>query len=255
MNIRELLRRKPKSVYFFTFHKCASSLFSQFILPRAQEFKCVNYAAKIYSGKPDIEVQFLARGHIYGPLRLTAVPSSPVYSRLIVRVSDSMFLHNKRTLFMVRDPRDILVSQYYSFGFTHGISPVPQISKEELVLRERIQAIGIDAYVVEEADLLAEKFLLAHTLAGASEESLILRYEDMIEDWPNFSKGLTSMISLTDADLQGVYTRSRPREFEEPGEHKRSGATGGFREKLKPKTVDSLNSALDKAMALFDYTT
>jgi hypothetical protein len=40
-----------ESVFFYTFHKCASSLFARFVLPNVRGLRHENYAARIFRGE------------------------------------------------------------------------------------------------------------------------------------------------------------------------------------------------------------
>jgi len=62
----------PKSIYFYTLHKCASTLFSDFVLKNVNKLIHVDYASQIFTGKIQIgkQLSFKEKGFIYGPLRI-----------------------------------------------------------------------------------------------------------------------------------------------------------------------------------------
>ena len=70
-----------------------------------------------------------------------------------------------KALFMVRDPRDVLVSQYYSFGFTHGISNEPGIRTSQNEIRQKIKTTSLDEYCLSFAKRTEEEFLKLRQLA------------------------------------------------------------------------------------------
>ncbi len=59
---------------------------------------------------------------------------------------------------MIRDPRDILVSSYYSFGFSHGFSSVQKIKDIQKERRIIIQSKTIDEYALENSDRILTNF-------------------------------------------------------------------------------------------------
>ena len=65
---------------------------------------------------------------------------------------------------MIRAPRDILVSAYYSFGTTHTISKVEKVQSYQISRRDHIQALSIDEYVFEEAVTYLSHFETVHRL-------------------------------------------------------------------------------------------
>lgn len=247
--------RPPESVYFYTFHKCASSLFGSYILKNVEGLKHVDYATEIYSGEHDGDIVFDPSGFLYGPLRLSVDPASPVFHRLIAPASRADFVRDRQCLFLFRDPRDILVSAYYSFGFSHGFSPVAVIRAKEEQDRLRIQRLGIDRYAMDTCDFTLKYFQLALSLHAACPRASLLRYEDMIDDWPRFSAGLTRLLPLREDVLEEICRRSRPRTKDDPQAHHRSGKTGGYQSELKPETIEQLNSRLGPVLNALSYPT
>ncbi len=242
-----------ESLFFYTFHKCASTLFSTYVLKNFNGLSHVDYANLIYSGETVKEVTFQKKGYIYGPIRLSVDPLSPVYSRLVAPLSKPEFIQDKLALFFVRDPRDILVSLYYSFGYTHGISPVSEIKEQQIELRDKIQALTLDDYVLSAANEIADNFDKLYNLNQACERSIVLRYEDLIGDFENFIRQLTTYVSLDQRVIQEIQQRSQPKQNENESAHRRSGKVGGFRDKLKNETIERLNNQLRHALATFRY--
>lgn len=98
-----------------------------------------------------------------------------------------------KVIIQIRDPRDIIVSEYYSFAFSH---PDNNWSEEKKKSREIIKRMSIDDYVLstlynEDAHhfrlskySLKERFL--EHLPLLADGALIVKYEDMIvnyKDW------------------------------------------------------------------------
>ncbi len=249
-----------ESVFFYTFHKCASSLFAGFVLPRVDGLTSVNYAAQIFRGEIDESsacerIVFHARGFVYGPLRLSANPSSRARALLMDHCATEEFVRERIAVFVVRDPRDILVSAYYSFGFTHPWSPDPAIRAQQEIRRAAISAQTIDEYARANAPLLAEQFALAARLRRACARSVLLRYEDMIHDWPMFEAAMQQHLTLEPAMLAQMRERITPREHEDSTAHRRSGSTGSHTRKLTQETVHTLDRIFGSALTDCGYMT
>lgn len=90
-----------ESVFFYTFHKCASSLFGGYILPNVDGLKHVNYARKIYTGEvaAQEQVTFEKFGHIYGPIRISVGKDNPAKKILVVQTTDPHFIKDKKAVF------------------------------------------------------------------------------------------------------------------------------------------------------------
>jgi hypothetical protein len=252
--LRTLYRKKSQeSVYFYTFHKCASSLFSIYVLKHIEGLRHVDYANKIYRGKKYHSITFKPMGFIYGPIRLSANPASPVYKHLVEPTQDINFIRDKTAIFLVRDPRDIMVSAYYSFGYTHGLSPVAEIRAMQEQLRIKIQNKMIDEYVLEYSPTILRHFESVDRLSKECNRSVILRYEDMILNWDRFVEDLTKYVDIREAVLQQIYKKTRPIEREDKSSHRRSGKFGQFRDKLKTETITSINTTLESILERFQY--
>jgi len=255
------VRPRP-SVCFYTFHRCASTLFADYLLRNIDGMTPIDYLSQIYHGHEPASLTFERRGHVYGPLRLTAgwapalEPSRGLVAsveRLRALVSTEEFVKDKTAMFLVRDPRDMLVSMYYSFGFSHGFSPVPEIRECQEQDRREIQGLTIDEFALTRVAHILAKFDEVERLSGACRRGVVLRYEDMIDKWDHFVDGLTRLLEIQPRVLKELYQRSRPREVEDVAAHRRSGRPGGFRAKLKPETIASLNVLLSRVLGRFRY--
>ena len=248
--------RRPKSVYFFTFHKCASTLFSSIVLKRAVGLKNINYAQQLYRGvalgnKP---FTFQEYGFIYGPIRVTPqFESTSVEDLLLSPVIQQDFLKSKRAVFLVRDPRAILTSQYYSFGFSHHLSKNKEVRETQEEIRQEIQKLTIDEYALNHATRMIEAFERLDLAQKHCQDRIVLRYEDLVEDFDAFIEQLCSFIPLRQATIDLVYRESRPKQVEEINSHKRSGLPSGFRKKLLPETIESLNNQFEPILKRFAY--
>jgi len=246
-------RKSHESVYFYTFHKCASTLFSSYILKNIKGLRNVDYASRIYSGRTYKKLKLEAKGYAYGPIRLSADPMSPVYKKLVVPATQPEFIREKIVIFFVRDPRDILISAYYSFGYSHTFSPVAEIRQLQQAARNEIQAASLDEYVLRSANNVRRNFETLSELDSVCERSIVLKYEDMIGNFEHFIAELSKYIVLSQGVVQTVFERSRPKEKEDISSHRRSGQPGGFRGKLKQETIDSLNAELEDVLVRFQY--
>lgn len=215
----------------------------------------MDYEAQIYSGRRSSEkkLNFRTNGFIYGPIRISAGVQGPVGELLVKPTTEHEFIRDKIAIFFIRDPRDILVSSYYSFGFTHGLSKVNAIRERQEAARGSIREMTLDEYVLDSVDKQINHFRILYDLSSTCERSVVLRYEDMINDFDGFSEQLRRYVSFDAATIQEIYQRSRPRKTEDATSHRRSGQVGGFREKLEESTIKAVNKKLADTLALFGY--
>ena len=90
-------------------------------------------------------------------------------------------------------------------------------------------------------------------LQQSCSRSTVLRYEDMILDWDKFARDLSKCIKVRRTVLSRIYKKTRPRNREEIGAHRRSGKTESFRNSLSPRTVKSLNDTFRVILDRYQY--
>lgn len=248
-----LTKNQNSSVYFYTFHKCASTLFSTYVLKNVSGLRHIDYANKIYFRGITDNKCFEDMGYIYGPIRLSVDQNSLVYKYFVKKTLNTEFIKNKTALFLIRDPRDILVSSYYSFGFIHGFSPVMEIKTLQEQTRKKILNQTIDQYVSENAQTMLSDFKVMEKLNNNCKKSVIIKYEDMIDNWDKFVIDLTRYIDIDEQILDVIHQKSRPRQQEDITSHHRSGKSGEFRSKLKPDTITHINEIFGPLLQRLQY--
>ena len=189
---------------------------------------------------------FLERGYCYGGFRF--IP--PRFEIPILKSAKSVLL--------VRDPRDMLVSHYFSTKTSH---PAPsgtlKTGMKDVPLREVAQRLAIDEYVLDFA-----KFYLRHmsryieAIRQDQGNFRIYRYEDVIFnkrawiadmcdafDWPVPNSTINDI-----ADRNDVIPSS-----EDQAKHIRQATPGDYKRKLQPETIERLTEMLAKELDYFGY--
>jgi hypothetical protein len=116
------------------------------------------------------------------PAALNALVPNTVYGgfrAMPLVFAQSPLYQASRKILLVRDPRDALVSEYFSIAFSHGLPDETAgeggAREEFLALREQTLASHIETVVLERAGILGETFLeYAGTLAD--KQARVYRY-------------------------------------------------------------------------------
>ena len=253
---------KPQSVLFYTTHKCASSFINPLLktLIKYSDYKLFDYAKAIRSLGNNLDINqenayflknflekshnflFLDRGEIYAPLRF------PI---------DFAGRKNFKHIFFLRDPRDVVVSAYYSFGFTH---PLPNNIKARMRVQEKRQSIqqqGIDNYAITESK---ERFLPIYEeyieLIETCSSFLYLRYSDFQDDTIQFIEIISDFleVNISKEEIQELATKASPIQItRDNSKHKRSGKSKQYLEELKPDTINTLNEIFSEVLKYWDF--
>ena len=117
----------------------------------------------------------------------------------------------------------------------------------------KIKELDVDEYARVWAPRLLGNFETLEKLSDACDRSVVLRYEDMVDNWDRFIEGLTTCLPLKQATIEQIYQKTRPRKTEDKMAHHRSGKAGQFRTHLTPETVAFLNETFGRVIERFQY--
>ena len=185
-------------------------------------------------------------------------PQGYAYSAFGGMVDGIPNLEKYRTILLVRDPRDILVSGYYAVAYSHS-KPGQMDKKEQFMeLRQQAQSSTIDDYVCQQCDRLYDVFERYQRLLVQPYPTVyITRFEEMIGDFPQWLSSLLEYCDLTISDrlyqqLIDAHFRCTPK-TENVQRHQRKGKVGDYLEKLTPETIEHLNSKFGETLKFFHY--
>ncbi|BBO82778.1 hypothetical protein DSCO28_33440 [Desulfosarcina ovata subsp. sediminis] len=188
---------------------------------------------------------FKETGYLYGPFggMIEGIPNLDRYKIVLV----------------TRDPRDLLVSEYYSVAYSH-VAPSMKGNKYDVfkTKRSRTRELSIDEYVISESGRICDIFaryqsLLLDHFANA----YVTTYEYMVFD---FEAWLADLILYCEFDvspsvLEFLITENmhkKPKK-EDIHKHNRKGQPGDYKEKLKPETIQRLNETFNPILTRYHY--
>lgn len=160
--------------------------------------------------------------------------------------------------FMFRDPRDALVSQYFSDAYSHSV-PKEGVSGRggEAFMKKRSEALAedIDNYVIKHARSMGRTLLSFEGMLN-DPTCLTLRYEEYVFqkkrlinkilqhfDWSCHPGQIENILKQVD-DVPENEDKQRFVRKVIPGDH---------RSKLKPETIRELDGRLREVLHVFDY--
>jgi hypothetical protein len=243
---------KRPSVAFFTLQKCASTFtpkLMKLLSDKYLDLTCVDLEGYLYNkteesfngelvNRPWILQQ---TGYVYCPLRYAL---------------DLKYLSNITILLMLRDPRDIMVSQYYSSAYSHEVPVEPNLRKKFLENREEIQSMDVDEYVLSRVERMKHRFQAYREMVKESNAS-IHKYEDMVTDFNRFISGVESSLNVVieDVDRKHLYDMGgfSTAATGDIYQHRRNILPGEHREKLSEQTIARINRELCDVLDFFGY--
>jgi len=184
-------------------------------------------------------------------------PEGYLYSVFGGMIEGIPSINKFKVVLVVRDPRDILVSNYYSIAYSHAI---PSGEKKDSLLSRREEALAsnLDEFVLKQAGQLLSSFEKYEDRLFADHPTVhIARYEDMVSDFPKWLDTLLSACFLPipetmRSELIRSHESNRPRS-EDVKKHLRKGMPGEHREKLQSGTIEKLNCIFEAPLGRFNY--
>lgn len=196
-----------------------------------------------WNGEPRI-ADVVWRGNLYIGFRdpPTAFFHDPVF-------------RDARKILLVRDPRDALVSEYYSNAFSHSL-PAEQTGDTVLeVERQRALRSSVADYVLERVDQLNRTVAAYQHLLG-DPNLLVLRYEDVIFDKARWMDQIVAHFGwrVTDEHACRIleWADVRP-ESEDANAFVRRVAPGDHLEKLSAEVIAGVNAKLSDVWSSLGY--
>lgn len=261
---REVLKGKHKStsshqsIVFFTVYKAGSSFLGSFLkkIMDGAGITSVDLDGYFYqlgkggewerAGRVIIDVPYRTNGYFYGPFRS--------FNRGIANMDDY------KILLILRDPRDVIVSAYYSI-YSHIMPALEGKEKRQnrMNRRKRMRELSVDEYVINKLDSdshFLDRYIEYHKELIGKPNVLFLKYEDMVT---NFEPWLERLLAFLNLDVSpGLIAEIKAgADFKVSSEdiykHKRQVTPGDHKRKLKPETIDILNEKAKEVLKLYDY--
>lgn len=186
-------------------------------------------------------------------------PSGYVYSPFGGMIDGIRGLEHYRVLVVLRDPRDVLTSEFFSIRHSHRTPPVASDKHAQFsALRNRARALTIDEYVLSESPRVRATYQrYIDRLLEPGHDVGVLKYEDMIADFPKWLGQLERFCELSiSPQLRGRLTssaRQAAARKERIASHARQLLPGDHRRKLHGATIGELNRRFAEILDRLEY--
>jgi hypothetical protein len=163
-----------------------------------------------------------------------------------------------KSILLIRDPRDMLVSRYFSLKYSHNVPKKQGIAREGyLKERELLSNITIDDYLLKKPRIYLKHFHTYEEKLLINKQTKLYRYEDVISkkrEW------LTDMLNFLNIELpqEKIFQIAdrhdiRP-DKEDKHAHIRQVTPGNYKKHLKQKTINKLNKIYSEILSRYGYT-
>ena len=240
-----------ESFYVFAMHKSGSTLLNNMMVKVLQATGIPQMAISelaFLAGLPENKILnpkdvIFERGYCYRRYR-----SFPEYL-------SNFDLSAKKKILLIRDPRDMVVSYFFSYTQSHSIPDAGVIRDELLAKRQEAAETNIDeSCLADIADFIGEFTGYEHLL---NTDIKIYRYEDVIFNKVAWLQDILSYFGIK-APLEFISNVARENDVipqkERPDQHIRQVHPGNFRKHLKNETIVKLNALLKPILEKYHYS-
>lgn len=236
---------KYKSIVFFSVHKSASTFIKNTIIKLLdhENLQPVDFSGymssekqgRYYNDKEKMKSLLVDKGFFYGAIR---------------SYYDFPGIERFRVILVLRDPRDVLTSHYFSTLYNHPLSRI-EVYEE----RKKYANQTIDEFVLENAEALNEKFSNYINHLIGKENVLFLKYEDMISNFEIWLNQLSDFLKLENNNVKEEILRTTTFKVdkEDPNSFIRNIKAGDHKNKLLPATIEKLNVIFHATLTQLNY--
>lgn len=238
---------KPReSIIFFTVKKCASTLMRRMLSEanrRHLGLTHLNLAGYFWDTRSEPFYEYLQQ-HAAGLLRDQGILYGPLR-----QYADVSHLSHARVIGMLRDPRDVVVSGYFSAGYSHRQPANRQRQQRFQDHRADVRQTDIDAYAIDYASRLRGIYARYQRHLPRSQ---VLTYEEMWNDFngwlKRFAELLGTQFTPTDALRYRRMAGIDESREEDSLSHRRRGVPGDFRNKLSPDAAGKITDMFSDSL-------
>ena len=164
------------------------------------------------------------------------------------------FLPDRKKIILLRDPRDILVSQYYSHKYSHQIPKNDSGGLQKS--HSSSQYLSINEYVLKWNSNIKRK-LDSYREINELDSVKLFRYEDVILSKKQWIKDICDFLglSLNSNELQVILDKyDIIPTTENEKSHIRRVIPGDYLNKLNPEIIEQLNDYFKDFLVKYNYT-
>jgi len=243
------IKSNHQSILLFTTEKCASTYTTKILrqLAESKEMYCADIEAyfsiksidpiQYFSEKEKRKTVFTKTGKYLGPLR-KYYPIEDLDSYLKVLV--------------LRDPRDVLTSFYYSKLHSHIV-----ISEDFYKERKKYENYEVDEFVEAYLPIVKATYQSYCDQLLGTDNLIILPYEMLVSDFDSWLDQLVTFLDLGEID-QDLISELKANEKNtladgNKNSHIRNKTPGDYKRKLKPDTQAYLTKELQSILKTLNY--
>lgn len=241
--------------FLFGLHKCGSTLMNLIFKDICSELNIPSISIPHLASEKSIPVQAWNRCEALNSVVLDGYCHKG-FRKFPMFMKKNELLKQRKKILLVRDPRDAVVSAYFSFTLSHRLPKEGKLLEHRLKQRERHQSLTLEEFVLEQAEKVKREFDLYDKHLAKDDLLKVYRYEDVIFEKVNWVTDMLNFLGLSldaDAVQRIVQKHDIVPSSEDETKHVRKVTPGDHREKLSPECIAKLNEILADVLKRYNY--
>jgi hypothetical protein len=172
-------------------------------------------------------------------------------------MESNSLLSQRKKILLVRDPRDAIVSAYFSFAWSHPAPAQGELSESVESDRKTFQQLNIEQFAKLYTQQLKVNLEQYERVFSNDPLLKVYRYEDIIFNKFEWIKDMLEFLQLSLPEQQILDLANRHHlvpQAEEVGSHIRKVVPGDYLEKLSPDYIHHLNQTLSDILERYGYS-
>lgn len=248
--LKQVEKENPSIVYF-SHYRCASMMINKRLLQLIAEgnYQQLDYQGYVHPwpieereafqrdcSEHEKFGRFPITGHYFGPLRYYV---------------DIPGLEKMKVIVVLRDPRDVLVSRYFSEKYNHV-----RLDNRFKKHCETISKLSLDEFVLQFKEDVGAHYEFYQKNSDKLKNALFINYEEMIADFHGFLDKVNTYVGLGLSE-QFLKELASQESFSVKSEnfysHKRSVQARNFEKKLQQETIADLNRYFSEILSHYGW--
>lgn len=259
INGKSLSKNQYQSIIHFSFNKAATQYVKFILKSVSSENGMTHIGLNEYAFNTNFPfLDHLSREEMK-KFDYLFIPQGYLYS-VFGGMMDFPDIDQFKVVLMIRDPRDILVSSYFSSAFSHQ-EPDRSGDKYERFIHKRQETTqSIDEFVKKQSETLLKYFIrYEELLVKRHPDIYVAFYEEMVMDFDQWLDRMLKYLDLRVSDqllgrIKNENQKLKPKQ-ENVQKHIRKGQPGDYKDKLQHETIHYLNEKFHWFLQKYNYQT
>jgi len=157
-----------------------------------------------------------------------------------------------KVILFVRDPRDILISDYFSLKYSHNV-----INQKFIDQKREAKKLDLDQFVLKNAENYKKLFNEYKKLFSGDDFTLI-KYSTMIKQPKKFKNILIKIFKLNKSkkEINSFFDEELKQNFKQKinfHSHRKLGTVNLYKKFLKPETIFKLNKIFKSIILKYSF--